>query len=195
LAIVRHTLGALVENHFGVLARISGLFSRRGFNIESLSVGPTQDPTVSRLTIVIDGDDRVRDQMVGQMEKLIDVLSVRALPEGATVSRELALIKVRADASTRAAIMQVVDVFRGQVVDVSKGSLMVEITGDDRKVDALLDVLADYGVLEVARTGAVALSRGPDVLTVPEPEGDEDAEAPCASPAPEVAAAGEGPGA
>ncbi len=167
---MRYTLGALVENQFGVLARVSGLFSRRGFNIESLAVGPTEDPSMSRITIVIEGDDRVRDQMVGQMEKLVDVLSVQALAPDAMVSRELALIKVRADHATRAAIMQVVDVFRGQVVDVGKESLMVEITGDERKVGALLEVLADYGVLEVARTGAVALARGAEVLRM-EPDG------------------------
>lgn len=171
---MRYTLGALVENHFGVLARVSGLFSRRSFNIESLAVGPTEDPSVSRMTILIDGDDRVRDQMVGQMEKLLDVLAVRALSPVATVSRELALIKVRADQHSRAAVMQIADVFRGQVVDVSKDSLMIEITGDEQKVGALLEVLSDYGVLEVARTGAVALARGEEILTVPQ-EDDENA--------------------
>jgi acetolactate synthase-1/3 small subunit len=161
---VRHMLGALVENHFGVLARVAGLFGRRGFNIESLAVGPTEDPSVSRMTIMIDGDARVRDQMVHQMNKLIDVIAVLALEPDATVSRELALIKVRAGHQTRSQIMQIVDVFRGQVVDVGKDSLMVEITGDDAKVGALLEILADYGVLEVARTGAVALARGSAVV-------------------------------
>ena len=161
---MRHTLGALVENHFGVLARVAGLFGRRGFNIESLAVGPTEDPTVSRMTIVVEGDARIRDQMVHQMQKLIDVISVEALEPAATVSRELALIKVRASHQTRSQIMQIADVFRGQVVDVSKDSLMIEITGDEAKVGALLEVLADYGVLEVARTGAAALSRGHAVL-------------------------------
>lgn len=179
---MRHTLGALVENHFGVLARVAGLFSRRGFNIESLAVGPTEDPSVSRMTIVVEGDERMRDQMVGQMGKLVDVLSVRALAPESMVSRELALIKVRADHATRAAIMQVVDVFRGQVVDVSRDSLMVEITGDEAKVGALLEVLGDYGVLEVARTGAVALARGSEAMSVPPPEEDEEA-APAAAPA------------
>jgi acetolactate synthase-1/3 small subunit len=171
---MRYTLGALVENQFGVLARVSGLFSRRGYNIESLAVGPTEDPSVSRMTIAMEGDDRVRDQMVGQMQKLVDVLAVQALQPDAMVSRELALIKVRADPATRAAIMQVVDVFRGQVVDVGKESLMVEITGDERKVGALLEVLGDYGILEVARTGAVALARGPEVLSLPPDGGGED---------------------
>ncbi len=167
---MRHTLGALVENHFGVLARVAGLFGRRGFNIESLAVGPTEDPTVSRMTIVVEGDARARDQIVHQMQKLIDVISVQALAPDATVSRELALIKVRANHQTRSQIMQIADVFRGQVVDVSKDSLMVEITGDEAKVGALLEVLADYGVLEVARTGAAALSRGSAVLRAAEPE-------------------------
>jgi acetolactate synthase-1/3 small subunit len=157
---MRHTLGVLVENHFGVLTRVAGLFGRRGFNIESLAVGPTEDPTISRMTILVDGDARVCDQIVRQMNKLVDVISVQALPAEGTVSRELALIKVRADHGNRAQIMQIVDVFRGQVVDVGKDALMVEITGDGAKVGALLDVLGDYGVLEVARTGTVALSRG-----------------------------------
>jgi len=161
---VRHTLAALVENHFGVLARVAGLFSRRGFNIESLAVGPTEDATVSRMTIMIEGDPRMRDQMVSQMNKLIDVICVQALAPEATVSRELALIKVRSEPRNRSEIMQIVDVFRGQIVDVGKESLMVELTGDEAKVGALLEVLADYGVLEVARTGAVALARGPAAM-------------------------------
>jgi acetolactate synthase-1/3 small subunit len=162
---MRHTLGALVENHFGVLARVAGLFGRRGFNIESLAVGPTEDPTVSRMTIVVDGDSRAREQMVHQMNKLIDVIAVQALDPETTVSRELALIKVRAsDPHSRSQIMQITDVFRGQVVDVGKEAVMVEITGDGAKVDALLEVLSDYGILEVARTGAVALARGSAVL-------------------------------
>ncbi len=157
---MRHTLAVLVENHFGVLARVAGLFSRRGFNIESLAVGPTEDPTISRMTIIVEGDVRMRDQMVNQMNKLIDVISVQALAPEATVGRELALIKVRANPRNRSEIMQIVDVFRGQVVDVGKESLMIELTGDESKVGALLEVLAEYGVLEVARTGAVALARG-----------------------------------
>ncbi len=178
---MRHTLGVLVENHFGVLARVSGLFGRRGFNIDSLAVGPTEDPSVSRITILVDGDGRVCDQLVHQMNKLVDVISVRALPAETTVSRELALIKVRADHGNRAQIMQIVDVFRGQVVDVSKDALMVEITGDEAKVGALLDVLGDYGVLEVARTGTVALSRGAAAMR----DGSDaaDAEGPPAAPA------------
>ncbi len=161
---VRHTFGVLVENHFGVLSRVSGLFSRRGFNIESLAVGPTADPSMSRMTIVIEGNERMRDQMVEQLRKLIDVIQVEALATDAMVDRELALIKVKADRVTRAAVMQVVDVFRGQVVDVSRDSLMVEITGDGRKINALLEVLDDYGVLEVARTGTVAIGRGRESL-------------------------------
>ncbi len=164
---MRHTLGALVENHFGVLARVAGLFSRRGFNIESLTVGPTDDASMSRMTIVVDGDERMRDQMVSQMGKLIDVLEVQALDPQATVSREIALVKVRATPERRSEVMQIADVFRGQVVDVGKESLMVEITGDDRKINALLEVLAEYGIIEIARTGVVTLTRGPAALTVP----------------------------
>ena len=164
---MRHTLGALVENHFGVLARVAGLFSRRGFNIESLTVGPTDDASMSRMTIVVDGDERMRDQMVSQMSKLIDVLEVQALDPLATVSREIALVKVRATPERRSEVMQIADVFRGQIVDVGKESLMVEITGDDAKVNALLEVLAEYGIIEIARTGVVTLTRGPVALKVP----------------------------
>ena len=171
---MRHTLGALVENHFGVLARVAGLFGRRGFNIESLAVGPTEDASISRMTILIDGDARVRDQLVHQMNKLIDVISVEALEPKDTVSRELALIKVRAGHDNRSQIMQIVDVFRGQVVDVGKDSLMVELTGDEAKVGALLEVLADYGLLEVARTGAVALARGAAVMRADGPDRPAD---------------------
>ena len=128
---------------------------------------------MSRMTIVIEGDDRVRDQMVGQMGKLVDVLAVSALT-GGTVGRELALIKVRADRLTRSAILQIADVFRGQVVDVTRDAVMIEITGDEAKVGALLDVLGDYGVLEVARTGVVALSRGAEVIAVTESPPVED---------------------
>lgn len=163
---MRHTLAALVENHFGVLARVAGLFGRRGFNIESLAVGPTDDPSVSRMTIVIDGDRRVRDQIVRQMSKLIDAIDVQALAPEATVSRELALIKVAATAENRSQIMQIVDVFRGQVVDVGKSSLMLELTGDEAKVGAILEVLSEFGVLEVARTGVVALTRGAEAMRV-----------------------------
>ena len=164
---MRHTLGALVENHFGVLARVAGLFSRRGFNIESLTVGPTDDASMSRMTIVVDGDERMRDQMVSQMSKLIDVLEVQALDPQTAVSREIALVKVRATPERRSEVMQIADVFRGQIVDVGKESLMVEITGDDAKVNALLEVLADYGIIEIARTGVVTLTRGPVALSVP----------------------------
>ncbi len=157
---MRHTLSVLVENHSGVLARVAGLFGRRGFNIESLAVGPTEDPAVSRITIIVEGAPRLRDQMVHQIDKLIDVIAVEALAPQATVERELALIKVRSTPQRRSEILQIVDVFRGQVVDVGKESLMVELTGDEAKVGALLEVLSEYGVTEVARTGAVALARG-----------------------------------
>ena len=167
---MRYTLAALVENHFGVLARVAGLFSRRGFNIESLAVGPTEDPTISRITIVIDGDERVRDQIVRQMSKLVDAIDVRSLAPDTTVSRELALIKVAANAANRSDIMQIVDAFRGQVVDVGKSSLMLQLTGDEAKVGALLEVLAEFGVLEVARTGAVALTRGAERMHAPNDE-------------------------
>lgn len=174
---MRYTLAALVENQFGVLARVAGLFARRGFNIESLAVGPTEDPTISRITIVIDGDERTRDQIVRQMSKLVDAIDVRTLAPEAMVSRELALIKVAATAAHRSQIMQIVDVFRGQVVDVGKSSLMLELTGDEAKVGALLEVLSEFGVLEVARTGAVALTRGAERMHVPD---DDESQVPSA---------------
>lgn len=157
---MRHTLAVLVENHFGVLTRVSGLFSRRGFNIESLAVGPTEDPDVSRMTIVIEGEPRDRDQMVRQLDKLVDVICCGHISSQEIVARELALIKVGASPERRPAIMQIVEVFRAKVVDVDHRTLTVEITGDAQKVDALIELLTEFGIEEVARTGLVALARG-----------------------------------
>jgi acetolactate synthase-1/3 small subunit len=161
---VRYTLAALVENHFGVLARVAGLFSRRGYNIESLAVGPTEDPSVSRMTIVMDGDARERDQMVRQLDKLVDVIRCAHIPGEDMVARELALIKVSAEPERRPAITQIVEMFRAKVVDVGHRTLTVEITGDEQKVNALIEMMGEFGIEEVARTGLVALARGANVM-------------------------------
>ena len=156
---MRHTISVLVENHPGVLARIAGLFSGRGFNIDSLSVGETEDPTVSRMTVVVRGDDVVVEQIGKQLNRLIDVIKVVDLTEEEHVERQLVLIKVSADGSARSEIMQIVDIFRAKVVDVGAKSIVVEITGTADKVTALLDLLRRFGIQEIARTGQVAISR------------------------------------
>jgi acetolactate synthase-1/3 small subunit len=157
---VRHTIAVLVTNHPGVLARVAGLFSRRGFNIDSLAVGETEDPAYSRMTIVVRADDRQLEQVTKQLFKLIDVLKVTDLTREDAVSRELVLLKVNAsDAAKRTEILQIVDIFRAKVVDVAENSLMVEITGDEGKVEGLLQLLRPYGIKEMARTGTIALLR------------------------------------
>ncbi len=155
----RHTISALVENHFGVLCRIAGLFSSRGFNIDSLSVGETEDPNISRMTIVVKGDDRILEQVVKQLNRLIDVIRVIDITHGAFVERELALIKVKSDTTTRSEIIQISEVFRANIVDVSTHSLTIEATGRVDKISAIIAMLAQYGITEMARTGNVALLR------------------------------------
>ncbi len=157
---IKYTLSVLVENHFGVLARVAGLFSARGFNISSLAVAETEDPTVSIMTIVVDGDERVIDQVKKQLNKLIDVIKVKDLTEQGHISRELALIKVVVDSAKRREIIEIADVFKGRVVDISHEALTVEVTGDSQKIDAVIDLLKVYGIKEMARTGKVALIRG-----------------------------------
>jgi len=158
---MRHTISVLVENHPGVLARIAGLFSGRGFNIDSLSVGVTEDPTVSRMTVVVNGDDFVVEQIGKQLNKLIDVIKVVDLTQEEHVDRELVLIKVGADPTTRSEIMQIADIFRAKVVDVGAKSLVIEATGDGDKLKALTDLLRRFGIKETARTGRIALARSP----------------------------------
>ena len=155
----RHTISALVENHFGVLCRISGLFSSRGFNIDSLSVGETEDPKVSRMTIVVKGDDRVLEQVVKQLNRLIDVIRVIDITHGTFIERELALIKVKSDPTTRSEIIQISEVFRASIVDVSTHSMTIEVTGKVDKINAMIAMLSQYGITEMARTGNVALLR------------------------------------
>ena len=168
---MKHTIAVLVENHFGVLAHVSGLFSARGFNIDSLAVGETEDPTVSRMTIAAHGDDRVIEQIMKQLNKLIDVIKVQDLTEDDMIERELVLVKVNATASSRAELMQIVNTFRGKIVDVKPHSVTVEVTGNESKVDAMLELLRPFGLKEVVRTGAIAISRKSEVsMTAKEPE-------------------------
>jgi acetolactate synthase I/III small subunit len=156
----RHVLSILAENKPGVLARISGLFARRGFNIESLNVGPTDDPTISRFTLTVDGALHPIDQVTKQLHKLVNVLKIRDLEPDETVARELALFKVSADSETRREILEFADIFRGTVVDVSKRSVTIEITGGDSKIQAFERMIRPFGLIEMVRTGEIAVSRG-----------------------------------
>lgn len=157
---MRHTLAVLVANKPGVLARVSGLFSRRGYNIESLAVGMTENPEISRMTIVVGGDDRVLAQVTSQLSKLIDVISVSDLPPSESVDRGLALIKVAADMDTRAEILQIAGIFRAKIIDISAETLVIEVTGGKGKIRAIENMLDRFGIKEVVRTGRVALHRG-----------------------------------
>lgn len=157
---MQHTISALVENRPGVVARVSGLFSRRGFNIESLAVSITEDATISRMTIVVGGDDRALEQITKQLNKLIDVIKVYDYTDTPSVERELALIKVTAAPSKRPEIMQICDIFRAKVIDVTERTLTVEVTGPVAKVDALKSMLEGYGIKELVRTGKIVVSRG-----------------------------------
>ena len=157
---MQHTITALVENKPGVLARVSGLFARRGFNIESLAVSITDDPSVSRMTIVVGGDDTVLEQITKQLHKLIDVIKVVDYQDIPTVQRELAMIKVNADPATRAEIMQMVDIFRAKIIDISDKTFTIEVTGSVEKVDAMENLLMSYGIRELVRTGRIAMMRG-----------------------------------
>jgi acetolactate synthase-1/3 small subunit len=161
---MRHTLSVLVQNKPGVLARTAGLFSRRGYNIESLTVGVTENVNISRMTIVVAGDDTVVEQVTKQLNKLIEVIKVSDLTKESYVDRELVLIKVTADSSNRGEIMQLVDVFRARIVDVAAKSLIIEVTGDAGKITALIDTLKQFGIKEIVRTGTLALGRGPKVI-------------------------------
>ncbi|MBC7240451.1 MAG: acetolactate synthase small subunit, partial [Chloroflexi bacterium] len=155
---MKRTFSVLVENQPGVLTRVAGLFGRRGFNIQSLAVGVTQDPSLSRMTIVVDGDDRVLEQVQKQLNKLVNVIKVSVLEAPEAIGRELALVRVHAPPAQRTAIMQVVDIFRAKIVDVARRSLVVEITGDEDKVSAMVDLLREFGIMEVVRTGKIAMA-------------------------------------
>lgn len=154
-----HTLAVLVENHPGVLARISGLFARRAYNIESLSVCQTENPDISRMTIMVDGDDQIIEQVSKQLHKLVVVHKVTDLSSQSRVDRELALIRIKVNAETRLEVLQTVDVFRGRVVDMGRTNITVELTGDVEKIDAFVKTIRNYGLLELVRTGTIAISR------------------------------------
>ncbi len=156
---MRHTISVLVENKFGVLTRVAGLFSGRGYNIDSLNVAPTHDSTASRMTIVTHGDEATLDQIIKQLNKLPDVLKVQDFREGEHVDRELVLVKVSVDSKSRAEVMQVTDIFRAKIVDVQPKSLTIEITGDESKVDKFLELMKTFGVQEITRTGKAAMPR------------------------------------
>ena len=160
MAPAKHTLIALVEDKPGVLNRMASLFRRRSFNIESIAVGRSEVPNISRTTIVVDGTTTSVEQVRKQLDKVVDVVRVVELSEEDTISRELALIKVKSNSATRSEIMQIVDVFRANIVDVGSDSLTVEVTGDENKIDSLLTLLQGFGIKELARTGRIAMTRG-----------------------------------
>ncbi len=156
---MQHIISVLVENKFGVLSRVSGLFSGRGFNIESLSVGPTLDPTVSMMTIVTQGDDRIIEQITKQLNKLVDVIKVVDLTEKEYVERETALIKINTRTEDRAEALRVADIFRAKIVDSTPNTYTIEITGDVKKIDAVINLLRPLGIKELIRTGRIAIAR------------------------------------
>ncbi len=158
----KRVLSLLVDNTSGVLSRVAGLFSRRGYNIDSLTVGETADPRYSRMTVVVSGDEQILDQITKQLAKLIDVVDIKILGNETSVSRELVLVKLRVDAEDRQAVIAIVNVFRGNVIDVGVDSLIVELTGQQSKLDAFLRLLEGHEILELARTGITGLSRGTD---------------------------------
>lgn len=161
----QHTLSVLVENVPGVLARVSGLFSRRSFNIESLAVGPTEHPEISRMTIVVSVSEQPLEQVTKQLNKLVNVIKIVELEPDSAVRRELLMVKVRADASVRSQVLETVQLFRAKVVDVSPEALTVEATGDAEKLDALLRMLEPYGIREMVQSGSIAIGRGPKSIT------------------------------
>lgn len=168
---MKHTLAVLVENHPGVLSKVSGLFSRRGFNIDSLAVGTTERPDISRMTIVVDGDDYIIEQVTKQLNKLVNVIKITDVNPIDSVNRELALIKVDAqDPASRSQIMQIVEIFRAGIVDVSKKSMIIEVTGDKDKVAAIEELLRQFGIKELVRTGIIGMNRGPKAAKVDEEE-------------------------
>ena len=156
----KHVLSILVENKSGVLTRIAGLFARRGFNIDTLTVGPTEDEQISRVTLTVDGALHPIDQVTKQLHKLVNVLKIRDLEPADTVARELALFKVTADGTQRAEVMQICEIFRGKVVDVTKRSVIIEVTGTTDKIEAFERMVRPFGLIEMMRTGEIAISRG-----------------------------------
>ena len=163
---MRHIISVLVENEAGALSRLVGLFSQRGYNIETLNVAPTEDPTLSRLTLTTYGDDHKIEQITKQLNKLVEVVKVVDLSEGAHIERELMLIKVKALGSSRDEIKRTADIFRGQIVDVTPTTYTIQIAGTTEKVDSFIDALAEHTILEVVRSGVSGIARGEKVLTI-----------------------------
>jgi acetolactate synthase I/III small subunit len=157
---MRHTISVLVENKFGVLARIATLFAARGFNIDSLAVGETEHPDISRMTIVVRGDDRILEQVEKQLNKLLDVIKVSDFKDTRSIERDLALIKVKVDKNNKSEVLQITDTFRAKIVDISPDSVIIEVTGDEEKIGALVNVLRPFGIKEMCRTGIISINRG-----------------------------------
>lgn len=158
---MKHTLAVLVENRPGVLTHISGLISRRAFNIESIAAGYTEEADTTRITVVVQADEMELEQVVNQLSKLVDVIKISNLTAIDAIHRELAMIKVKASPETRSDIVDIVDIFRAKIVDVNRETMVIELTGEETKIDAFCEVLKDYGIIEIVRTGKIALSRGP----------------------------------
>ena len=156
---MKHTISVLVENHFGVLARIAALFSARGYNIDSLCVGETENPAVSRMTVVVRGDDAVLDQIIKQLNKLVDTIEVVDLTKTSFIERELVMVKVKANSKQRSEIVEIASVFRAKVVDLTSSSVVLEVTGVEDKVEAFIGLMRPFGIAELVRTGEVAISR------------------------------------
>ena len=163
---MKHTIAVIVENKSGVLTRIAGLFSRRSFNIDSLSVGATDNPDYSRMTISVHGDRDTLEQVIKQLSKLINVIRVSELDPADSLERELAIIKVSVDRESRSEVIQIVDIFRAKIIDVSQRSMIIEVTGDEDKVEAMIQLLRQFGIKELARTGKVSMVRGAKVIKV-----------------------------
>lgn len=156
---MRHTISVLVENKFGVLTRIAGMFSGRGFNIDTLSVAPTLDPSLSRMTLVVRGNDRTVDQVVKLLDKLVEVIKITDFREGEYVDRELLMMRVGVDSGTRAELMQICDIFRAKIIDVQHKNVSIEITGNESKIEKFLMLMEPFGITDLTRTGKVALAR------------------------------------
>ncbi len=157
---MKHTISILVENEFGVLTRVAGLFSSRGFNIDSINVAPTNESGISRITIVTHGDEKVLEQITKQLNKLIDTIKVIDFTSGGSIERELLLIKITAEEGDKAEILRIVDIFRAKIIDITPKTYTIEITGDPKKLDAILELLRPFGFKEIVRTGVVAIGRG-----------------------------------
>ncbi|HHU18198.1 MAG: acetolactate synthase small subunit [Anaerovoracaceae bacterium] len=163
---MKHTISVLVENKAGVLSRISGLFARRGFNIDSLAVGPTEDKNISRITLLVEGDDYIAEQVTKQLNKQIDVIKVKKLNQQEITRRELVLVKVKMTAAQRGEIIDIVKIMQGQIVDLSHTTMTVEMCDRPDKIDILIELLSQYNIIEVARTGTIALQKGPESVSV-----------------------------